>query len=140
MRHRSLLAVCTFLVGAVALTGCSGAKPLAERFGDVPTTPGAASYEGALESELDSQIVAIVSSSGDALGGSRIEYLPAGETWESHLAWRADHVDGRELQPVGATDPDPRRATFVGDEDIVVVLGREADDGRLVVMTALLGS
>lgn len=107
---------------------------------DITPSPGADPYEGSVETPLDDRLASRVTERDLKILDSRIEYLPAGVDWESHLSFRDDHAG--ELERVGDRVPEPDAPVLVAeyraDARTLFVIGR-ADEAkaRLVVLTAL---
>ncbi len=134
--RRRLAWLVAVLVAVVAVGGCQPPKP---EWADIPPSPGAQSYEGALETPLDNRVAGRIAERGLRILDSRLERLPAGVTWEQHLKFRDANADGMRRRDERVPEPDApvRYAEWSGADRTLFVVGAADTEGRLVVLTAL---
>lgn len=109
---------------------------------NVRSVPGAGEYEGTLEAPLDNRVSGRLAERSLRVVEARLERLPAGVTWEQHLAFRDANADGmdRQIERVPEPDAPVSYAEWSGCGRTLFVVGTSETDGRLVVETVLAGA
>lgn len=131
------------VVCAAALCLAAGCQRALPEWDDIASTPAAESYEGPLTEPLTTRLDGRVEERSLRVLGSRVEQLPIGEDWESHLVWRDAH--DAEMSRLYERIPEPDAPVLYSEfseaNRTLFVIGIATEDrSRLVVLTALATS
>lgn len=133
------------VISAPLAVACGGQSKT--EWSAITASPGASAHVGEPESTprdlFEERLDSVVSERGLVVVERRIEELPAGVDWTTHLAFRDDNVGG--MTRTDERIPEPDRPVLLaeyrgGDRQLFVIAHTDTAGEHLIVLTALAES